>query len=85
MESKTYLTSVSAGDFILNDDGIYVATILATKHGLGKHVYIPKAVHRNEDLTLENVYFTYKVEINGDVKIFTDEPTLIRITIMQDS
>lgn len=84
MEAKTYLTSVAAGDFILGDDGIYVATILATTHGLGTHVYVPKAVHRSDDLTLENVMFSYKVEINGDVRIYTDEPTLIRITIVQD-
>lgn len=80
----TYPTSVSPNNFILGDDGIYVATILASTHGLGKSVYITKSVHRNDDLSTENVLFSYKVEANGDVRIYADEPTLIRFTIVAD-
>lgn len=81
---KEYVTSVSPANYIRRDDGIYVATILGTTHGLGTAVHVTKSVHRNTDLTLENVLFSYKVETNGDVKIFTDEPTLIRVTIVSD-
>lgn len=80
----TYPTSVSPNNFILGDDGVYVATILASTHGLGSSVYITKSVHRNDDLSTENVLFSYKVEANGDIRIYSDEPTLIRFTIVAD-
>lgn len=81
---KTYVGSIAPSAFILSDDGIYVGTILATTHGLGKSVYVSKMVHRNDDITLENTILPYKVEINGDVRIYVSEPTLIRYTIVQD-
>lgn len=81
---ETYMGSIAPSAFILGDDGIYVGTILATTHGLGTSVYLSKAVHRNDDLTLENVILPYKVEINGDIKIYVDEPTLIRYTVASD-
>lgn len=80
----TYMGSIAPSGFILGDDGVYVGTVLATTHGLGTSVYITKMLHRNNDLTLENVILPYKVEANGDIKIYASEPTLIRYTVMQD-
>lgn len=81
---KYYKGSIAPSAFILGDDGLYVGTILATTHQLGNAVYISKMVHRNDDLTMENVILPYRVEVNGDVKIFVTEPTLIRYTLVSD-
>ena len=76
-----YATSISSGSMILGTDGLYYGTVLATKHGLGTDVFVVRAVHRDDDLNMENVLCAYKVESNGDVKVFVDEPTSIRVTI----
>ena len=81
----TFMTSVSPSQFVLGDDGLYVGTILATTHGLGTAVCVSKTEHRNDDLTTENVILPYKVETNGDVKVFVSEPTLIRVTIVKEA
>lgn len=81
---ETSVISLASGDFILGDDGIYVATILATQHELGTSIYITKAQHRNSDLTLDNIILSYQIETNGDIKVFASEPTSMRLTVVKD-
>lgn len=81
---KTYAGSIAPSNFILGDDGLYVGTVLATTHQLGTSVYVEKLIHRNDDATQENIIAPYKVELNGDVKIYVTEPTSIRYTLAQD-
>lgn len=81
---EVYRTSIGTSAYILGDDGVYVGTVLATTHGLGSSVYVAKAVHRDDDLSIDNVLIAYGVEVNGDVKIYVTEPTPIRITIIKD-
>lgn len=78
---EIFSTSVAAASMILGDDGLYYGTVLATKHNLGTDVFVARAVHRNADMTQDNVLCSYKVETNGDVKIFVEEPTTIRLTL----
>lgn len=78
---NTYSLSLLTSDFILGDDGIYVGTILASTHGLGQSVYVQKALQRNSDVTFDNIILSYRVELNGDVKIYMDEPAVLRIVI----
>lgn len=75
---------VTKESFILGDDGRYVSTILAETHALGTNVFVAKATHRGDDLTFENVLISYMVDINGDIKIFADEPISMRLTILSD-
>lgn len=78
---EIFSTSVAAASMMLGDDGLYYGTVLATKHNLGTDVFVARAVHRNTDMTQDNVLCSYTVETNGDVKIFATEPTTIRLTL----
>lgn len=77
----TFSTSIAASSMILQDDGIYRGTLLASTHGLGTSVFVVRAVARNSDLSQENVICAYQVDTNGDIHVYTDEPTTIRITV----
>ena len=80
----TATVGVSTSSYILGDDGRYVATVLAETHTLGANVFIAKALHRNDDLTFENVILSYYVDIEGNIKIYADEPISLRLTLMPD-
>lgn len=61
--------------------GQYYGTILAEQHNFGTNAFVVRAVHRNADLELDNVLCAYKVLSNGDIRIFADEPTSLRVTV----
>lgn len=81
---KTANVGISANSYILGDDGRYVGTVLAETHGLGANVFVDKALHRNDDLTFENVLLSYLVDIDGNVKVYASEPVSLRLTIATD-
>lgn len=60
-----YVQMLTNNSFILGDDGIYKATILATTHGLGSAVTVRTAEHRNENCEYENVLLSYMVDVYG--------------------
>lgn len=80
-----YSTSITASSMIRADDGTYYGTVLASKHGLGSDVFVARAVHRKDDLQVENVLCSYEVTTAGDVNIYVDEPTSIRVTIAKST
>lgn len=80
---EIYSTSISASSMMVDDDGMYYGTILASRHGMGTNAFVVRAVHKNNNTELENVLCAYKTEANGDIKIYADEPVSIRVTIGQ--
>lgn len=81
----TYPCSIAPSAFILGDDGMYVGTVLGTTHGLGTSFCVTKMHHRNNDMTFENLVLPYKIESNGDLKVFVTEPTLVRLVLVSDA
>lgn len=78
----TYATSIAASSMMVDDDGMYYGTVLASKHGLGENAFIVRAVHKdNTDLSQNNVLCAYETLSNGDIRVYADEPISLRITI----
>lgn len=79
---ETYATSVAASAMVQDEDGTYYGTVLASKHNLGENAFVVRAVRRDTTAqTEENVLCSYKTLTNGDIRIYADEPTSIRVTL----
>lgn len=79
MLSKT----LTSNDFIEDTStGIWVATVLATTHQLGAGVTICKMQKRDSNGDYHNAMPTFTVESNGDIKIYSEDPGVYRITIL---
>lgn len=79
-----YIKTLTANDFILSSDGIYVATILATTHELGNVFHVDKFQKRNDNYEFENVIESYKILSNGDIEIYSEEPGIYRMILVAD-
>lgn len=53
-----YPKSFIVNNFILQDDGMYKATLLATTHGLGINYHVTKMIVRNAALVDVNITTT---------------------------
>lgn len=76
-----YTKTFTVNDFILNDEGVYVATILATTHGLGTVVHLGKALRHIGNNVFDNVLPSYRTLVNGDFEFYVSEPGAYRIRI----
>lgn len=79
MLSKT----LTKNNFIENNEGIWVATVLATTHGLGAGVTICKMQKLGDDGEYHNAMSAFSVDTNGNIEIYVDEPAPYRITILK--
>lgn len=80
MLSKTLTTN----DFI-EENGLWVATVLATTHQMGVGVTLCKMLKKDSNGDYHNAVQSFTVEANGDIKIYADEPGIYRITIIETS
>lgn len=80
MLSKT----LTSNDFI-EENGIWVATVLATTHQMGVGVTLCKMLRKDSNGDYHNAVQSFTVEANGDIKIYVDEPGVYRITIIETS
>lgn len=76
---------LTRNDFIEDESGTWVATILATTHRLGVGVTLCKMQKLGSDGNYHNAIHTFTVEANGDIKIYVDEPGPYRVTILDTS
>lgn len=78
-----FAKTLTSNDFILDEStGLYIATVLATTHGLGVPVTVCKMLKRDDDGNWCNAMPTFKIETNGDVRIYASEPGIYRISIL---
>ena len=76
--------TLTSNDFI-EENGIWVATVLATTHQMGVGVTLCKMLKRDSNGDYHNAVQSFTVESNGDIKIYADEPGVYRITIIETS
>ena len=74
--------ALKTNDFIENSEGVWVATVLATTHGLGAGVTICKMQKLGSDGDYHNAMPVFSVDTNGNIEIYVDEPGPYRITIL---
>lgn len=74
---QTYSKTFTTNDFILSE-GIYVATILASTHQLGSVFHLEKALRLDADGTWDNILVSYEITSEGDFKLYTEEPMIVR-------
>lgn len=80
-----YPKAFAASNFTQLDDGRFVATLLASTHGLGTVFSVTRVIRRRDaDLVWENVIPNYEILPNGDFNLYTDEPGTYRIYLMGD-
>lgn len=60
---------------------LFYGTVLASEHGFGMNAFVVRAVYRDDELCVNNVLCAYRVETNGDLKVFVDERMSLRLTI----
>lgn len=76
--------ALTSNDFI-EENGVWVATVLATTHQMGVGVTLCKMLKRDSNGDYHNAVQSFTVESNGDIKIYADEPGVYRITIIETS
>lgn len=76
--------TLTSNDFI-EENGVWVATVLATTHQMGVGVTLCKMLKRDSNGDYHNAVQSFTVESNGDIKIYADEPGVYRITIIETS
>lgn len=77
-----FATSIDGDAMQLGDDGRYFEIIRATRHGMGANAYVSRAVYKDpESSSLDNVLYAYETLTGGDIKIYTDIPVSLRLTI----
>ena len=78
----TYATSIAADSMMVDEDGMYYGTVLASRHKLGESAFVVRAVYKdNSDLSQNNVLCAYKTLSNGDIRVYVNEPVSLRVTI----
>ena len=62
--ASVYPKSFTVNSFILQEDGRYMATILASSHGLGTNYHVVKMIRRDSDMNWQNMIATYRILSN---------------------
>ena len=78
--ASVYPKSFLKSNFVLQPDGRYKATLLASVHGLGTNYHVCKKIVRDEDgVTWHNQLAEYKILENGDLEYYADEPCVCKV------
>ncbi len=80
----SYPKTFTANNFIQQEDGRYMATILGTTHGLGIAFGVTRVQKRRTDMTWENVIPCYEVTQDGDFKLYVEETGIYRVYLSED-
>lgn len=73
---------LNVNDFILREDGYYIATILGTTHGLKGNLIVEKVNAAGSGGYNENVEFSYTYNgVTHDVEICVEVPGTYRIVL----
>lgn len=80
--ASVYPKSFTANNFILQEDGRYMATILAATHGLGTNYHVTKMIRRDDDLNWQNMLATYRILSNGDFEYYVSEPCVCKVYLV---
>ena len=81
-EFEVYPKSFTVNNFILQDDGRYMATIPAATHGLGTNYHVDKMLRRDDDLNWQNMLAVYRILSNGDFEYYVDEPCVCKVYLV---
>lgn len=79
-----YPKSFTVSDFVLQDDGQYMASIPAATHGLGATYRVGKMHRRNDNRDWENQLATYKILADGTFEYYVSEPCVCRVYLEGD-
>lgn len=80
-----YPKSFVANNFLLQEDGRYMATIPATTHNLGTNYHVAKMIKRDSDYNWQNQLATYRILANGDFEYYVDEPCVCKVYLVGES
>lgn len=76
-----YPKTFTVNNFILQPDGRYMATILASTHGLGINYHVCKMLVRDVDKNWRNQLAVFRILGNGDFEYYVDEPCICKVIL----
>lgn len=82
MAAGTYSKSFVANNFLLQENGRYMALVPATTHKLGIDFHVVKMLRRDTNYNWENMVGNYKILPNGDLEVWTDEQCICKIYLV---